>query len=142
MGTLAEAILELTSPEFDTTNLPQCVTTIFRPWLLTMALACARPALLETTRPGQCSPQLWEGPGTLGSWLEWDRKIPMLETRPNPRGGSSPLSTLLSMALSLTGMIWRRSGITHFTMSSGSLLRSTQFCSPKLLLTPRPTGRR
>lgn len=39
----------------------RCATTMWLPWLLTTALECAKPVLLETMRRGQYSHPLWAG---------------------------------------------------------------------------------
>merc|ERR1719474_1919136 len=71
-----------------------------------------------------------------------DKRMPMLEMRLNPREVSLPLSTLLSMESSPTGMTWKRSGITPSTMSSVLPLRNNQFSLLRLPLTQRLTVRR
>merc|ERR1712156_478315 len=59
-------------------------------WSLTMAPACARPVSPVMTPPGLSSPPSLVAQGTRVSWSVWDRRTPMLETRPSPRGVSSP----------------------------------------------------
>merc|ERR1712002_341509 len=66
----------------------------------------------------------------------------MLEMRHSPREVSSPSSTQLSMELSPTGMIWKRSGITPSTMNSVLPLRSSPSSLLRLPSTPRLTVRR
>merc|ERR1712121_401956 len=66
------------------------------------------------TLPELSSPPLLVVPATREGWLVWDRRMPMLETRPSPREVSSPSSTPLSTESSQTGMTWRRSGITFY----------------------------
>merc|ERR1712102_54592 len=120
----------------------RCVTKTLLLWLLTMAPACARLDLLEMTLPELSSPPLLDVPATRVSWLVWDRRMPMLEMRLSPREVSSPSNTLLNMEALPTGMIWRRSGITLFTMISVLLQRSSLSSLLRLPSTPKLTVRR
>merc|ERR1712243_259375 len=101
-----------------TNKRPRCVTKTLLPLLLTMALVCARLALLAMMLPELSSPPLLVVLATRVWWLVWDRRMPMLEMRPSPREVSSPSNTPLSTESSPTGMTWRRSGTTPSTMSS------------------------
>merc|ERR1712200_372612 len=74
----------------------RCVTKTLLLLLLTMDPACARLDLLEMTLPELSSPPLLAVPATRVSWLVWDKRMPMLEMRLNPREVSLPSSTLLS----------------------------------------------
>merc|ERR1712233_220690 len=111
---------------------PRCVTRTLPLLSVTMAPACARPALPETTPPGPSSPPLLAVPVTRVSWSAWDRRTPTSVTRPSP----------LSTASSPTGTTWRRSGTTPSTTSSVLPPRSSPSSSLRLPSTPRPTGRR
>merc|ERR1712126_148344 len=68
-------------------QLSRCVTKTQPLWSLTMAPACARPVSPVMTPPGLSSPPLSVAQGTRVSWSVWDRRTPMLETRPSPREG-------------------------------------------------------
>merc|ERR1712109_144451 len=67
-----------------------CVTKILLPLLWTMALACAKLALLVMMLQGLSSHPLLDVPATRVSWLVWDKRMPMLEMRLNPREVSLP----------------------------------------------------
>merc|ERR1711887_352880 len=92
----------------------RCVTKTLLLLLLTMAPACARLDLQEMTLLVLSSPPLLDVPATRVRWSVWDKRMPMLEMKLNPREESSP-----------TGMIWRRSGITPSTMNSVLPLRNS-----------------
>merc|ERR1712072_298511 len=68
----------------------KCVTRTLPLWSVTMAPACARLALLETTPPGPFSHPSLDVPATRVSWLAWDRRTPTSVTRPSPRGYPHP----------------------------------------------------
>merc|ERR1712117_613077 len=98
MGSPHHCVLKKHHPEVSTKPPPPCVTRMLPLWSLTTAPACARPVSPEMTPPEPCSPPLLEGQDIRASWLAWDRRTLMSETRPNPREVSSPSSTPLSTA--------------------------------------------
>merc|ERR1711899_301734 len=99
-------------------NQTRCVTKILLLLSLTMAPACAKPVLPVMTPPGLSSHPLLDVPATRVSWSVWDKRMPMLEMKLNPREVSLPRNTQLNTESSPTGMIWKRSGITPSTTNS------------------------
>ena len=75
-------------------------------------------------------------------WLVWVRKTAMLVMKLRASVVSWLWSTQLSTESWPTGMTWKRYGIIPSTMSWELLLKSTQCCWLRLLLTLKPTGRR
>merc|ERR1711872_444408 len=118
MGSSLKSVLKTTLKGLKN-NKSRCVTKTLLLSLLTMASACARLDSPEMTLPELSSHPLLEDQDTRVSWSVWDRRMPMLEMRLSPREASSLLSTPLSTESSPTGMTWRRSGTTPFTMNSG-----------------------
>merc|ERR1711990_1087748 len=92
--------------------------------------------------PRAVFPPLLDVPVTRVSWSVWDKRMPMLEMKLNPREVSSPLNTPLNTVSSPTGMIWRRSGITPSTMNSVLPQRNNPSSLLRLPSTPRLTVRR
>merc|ERR1711941_153786 len=89
MGISSDPSLEkllLFQPENLSDHQPPCVTRTLLLLSSTMAPACARPASPVMTPPGLSSPPSLDAPGIRVSWWVWDRRTPMLETRPSPRG--------------------------------------------------------
>merc|ERR1712038_1894421 len=68
----------------------RCVTRMLLLSLLTTDPECARLDSPEMTLPELSSPPSLVAPVTRVSWSVWDRRTPMLETRPSPREVSSP----------------------------------------------------
>jgi len=64
-----------------------------------------------------------------GIMIGMDQKDATSVTKPNPKGLLSPLITLLNMALSPTGTIWKRSGITLSTTNCESIRKNIQSSS-------------
>lgn len=87
--------------------------------------AHANLALLVMTPLGPCSHPSSGAPNTRASWLAWSRRIATWATRPRASAASGPSSTPLSTALSPTGVTWRRSSTTLFTVNCVWPLRST-----------------
>merc|ERR1712223_1245854 len=113
-------------------NISICVTTKWPLLLLTMAPVCAKPDSPETMPHVLSSHPSLVDPVTKVLWLEWDKKIPMLEMKHKAKEVSLPWNTQLNTESSQTGMIWKKSGIIPFIMNSVLLQKSTQYCSHKL----------
>lgn len=79
---------------------------------------------------------------TRTSWWAWARKTTMWVMRPRAREIAWPWSSPSSMALSPSGMTWRRSGFTPSTMNFVWPLRSTRCFWWRFPWTPMLTERR
>merc|ERR1712223_556546 len=107
-------------------NISICVTTKWPLLLLTMAPVCAKPDSPETMPHVLSSHPSLVDPVTKVLWLEWDKKIPMLEMKHKAKEVSLPRNTQLNTESSQTGMIWKKSGIIPFIMNSVLLQKITQ----------------
>jgi len=85
-----EANIEAVTVEFSPNKLSRCVTKTQLLWSLTMAPACAKPVSPVMTPPGLSSHPLLDVPATRVSWSVWDKRMPMLEMKLNPREVSLP----------------------------------------------------
>merc|ERR1712136_682491 len=144
MGRRKSSIVKLRS-HFDfikNYNKARCVTKALPLLSLTMAPACAKLDLLVMTLPELYSHPLLDAHVTRVSWLVWDKRMPMLEMKLNPREVSSPRNTQLNTESSPTGMTWKRSGITPSTTNSVLHQKSNPFFSLKPHLTQRLTVKR
>merc|ERR1711862_1044322 len=88
---------------------------------------CAKPVLLEMLLHVLFSHLLLVAQDILVLWSVWDKKIPMLVMKLNPKEVSLPCNTQLNTVLLPTGMIWKKSGIILSTPQLCTLLSKLFF---------------
>ena len=113
-------------------------------WALSLILLGEQLHNIETFSEGQCSPLLLVGPFPILVRLEAQGKTLMWETRRGLReevSSTHGVQVLWRVVLWWTGTEWRRSGITSFTMSCVSILRTSLYSSLSPLWTQDQRGR-